>query len=184
MAKIATVCVLLLIGCTCLTGLSSARSVQTSRKEGEDDVKALSVSRPYDVRCDLPGCEYDLQLYCLDNGVILMGSCSLKNYLCQNGVRNSLNLAKTWESCFLATYAIIHHDQAHVDELPQPRPETGEVKEKTKEMKGEEAGVKGEEAGEPGLPEGEPMDLAKQQLEQELLTDPQVNVKVNGAVQG
>lgn len=35
-----------------------------------------------DVMCHVRGCDYDLQLYCLSNGAIVLGSCSLKQTLC------------------------------------------------------------------------------------------------------
>ncbi|KAL8599160.1 hypothetical protein ACOMHN_007876 [Nucella lapillus] len=42
------------------------------------------------VRCDLPGCHYDLTIYCLSTGQMVTGSCKLKQRLCTNGVRNSV----------------------------------------------------------------------------------------------
>ena len=63
--------------------LSSARVVLTSDDVADDDVDVTPDMTSPAVLCDVAGCDYDLQLYCLNNGVIVMGSCSLKNTLCK-----------------------------------------------------------------------------------------------------
>ena len=64
---------------------SSARVILAPDAVLDDDVDVTpDVASPDGVLCDVAGCEYDLQLYCLNNGVIVMGSCSLKNTLCKS----------------------------------------------------------------------------------------------------
>lgn len=75
------------------------RSVQPATSNVEEDFQ-----------CGVPGCHYDLQLFCLSNGVIVMGTCSLKNLLCTDGVRNNVNVADGWDTCFDATYSTQHID--------------------------------------------------------------------------
>ncbi|XP_070188717.1 dentin sialophosphoprotein-like [Littorina saxatilis] len=104
MADIPARVILLAMLGSCI-GYSIARSVPTSDDLSDDGAGVTHNSMTSDVvRCDEAGCAYDMHLYCLSNGVIVTGSCSLKKTLCTNGVRNELILARGWDACFRSSY--------------------------------------------------------------------------------